>query len=245
MTGTVAAAVMPRYHQDLRVADLRVGEVAYCPHWALKLDAEGSCYVMGDRIAKFPGRAGDDLPFSVARIQITREEGGFAVVIPDDASWHLNSLVTEDDDPATLFPVTSITTIPSVPTAAQQLRAEVEALRARLARATGDYAGSVAHVVVARRDYTRAARAFDEAERTAKIALYGQAIEGRTVTEREVRCEQILAADPTLQHLQAAVDETDDVLKAAYAGERIADQRQKALRVELEALTAIARGEFR
>lgn len=244
MTSTTEAATMPREYLDLTIADMRVGETAFCPRSALKLDPDGRCYLVGDRVIRRGAANEEHLPLCV-----TRGEDGFTVVAPGDISWSTDTL-REDDDatgeaapPA--FPVTALVFTSRAPSAYDQVRLAVHETRGLLRLATADYAAAALTALHAHRAYTRSSRDFGDAEDRARVALLDQGVAGRTVAERDGRIDLALADDPTLYPLRAAMGSADEELRAAHAAERVADQRQKALRVELEALTALVRGELR
>jgi hypothetical protein len=70
-------------HPPRHLRELQVGETGYVVFTALKLDAEGYCYLNPD--AELRGR-------TINTIKVTRDPDGFHVTVPDNKfSWDLGS----------------------------------------------------------------------------------------------------------------------------------------------------------
>lgn len=92
-------AVMPRENVEVRVKDIRVGEVRWLQPTDLGVDRHYRCWVVEDAYS-VPRREG------FHTIQIVREPKGFCVVVPPDAVWRPAQAWREG---LSLVPVSKIT----------------------------------------------------------------------------------------------------------------------------------------
>ncbi len=125
------AAIMPREYLELTVREMAVGEVRRIPHWAIKLDADGRCFVLTDRLA-YP------LDAEIERgVTIERSEAGFRVTMPADARWlrgGLEDLQRDGEALADAEPVVGLSFRPAAP--APGVEAATAVLDATPGRAT-------------------------------------------------------------------------------------------------------------
>lgn len=114
------AALMPQEHLSITIGEMSVGESRRAPRFALKLDDEGHCFLLTDRIV-YPNGHND----GGGSLLVTRAEDGFHVTIPAYEVWHPGSLgdvVAENEPEERTVPVVSIEVAPpEIPTLPQEL----------------------------------------------------------------------------------------------------------------------------
>lgn len=108
-----------------------------------------------------------------------------------------------------------------------------------LREATDTYTYWVDAEASARQAYREANTAYRDAEQRAEVGLLNMDIPGRTVNEREERRRLMLLDDPTLIPLREQEQRCAFRMDETAAKLRAADVKQKALRAELAALTAL------